>query len=644
VLFDGSGEEKTLLVRYMIRIPSSNTAPVSYEKGENGEWDAVLSRFEVGAEIDACDEFFTWYTAVVRAVDGSRALVHFDGWQDKYDEWLDLKSGSRVAPLNANTAGGLKTSGSKGGVRVTLREGTLVQIQPVRGPGKDWVMASIVEADAKDPNTVRVMFDNGFGLFGQIVEEHRELSKYQVKVCSEEEKQRYEDNALAEYEDDSDSDDSDDEQAMLRDLAQLMEGGKRGGEQNARCASNERWVRNCVRGVCESDWTPDTGHCEHCDEGFGFFKHRHHCRGCGDNVCHDCSPYEADVSTPGGMRMPDVRVCRRCYLLKCEGYPELPETKSNQALGGSCGGGTRQEDELEEAGKQWAENDAIADMEAMTGGEDDSDDDNDDPLPPPPAPKAAPPMEAPPAAPKKSTMKRTPSGGRILTKKEFHKAVFVSHSRRDAGPLNATYAVLQALRSKTMPDGSAFSTACHEASRVVELWTDKEQMAESGGDNWSEILALAQARSLINVFFLGNAYCGSRECRKEIQFADMKRFRMVPVFLEGFANDQDDFDAAVVRCPWMCDADRREFEDFESGKMTMERLTWTLQGVPAFLDMSAFLCEKCRTTRDAVCPDCADFDKAVARSRDGGAKLIETAAVLGKYIDAAALEKGFLQC
>ena len=62
----------------------------------------------------------------------------------------------------------------------------------------------------------------------------------------------------------------------------------------------------------------------------------------------------------------------------------------------------------------------------------------------------------------------------------------------------------------------------------------EEQMAESGGENWSEILAMAQSSSLANVFFLGNAYCGSRECRKEIQFADMKRFKMIPVFIEAW--------------------------------------------------------------------------------------------------------------
>ena len=62
---------------------------------------------------------------------------------------------------------------------------------------------------------------------------------------------------------------------------------------------------------------------------------------------------------------------------------------------------------------------------------------------------------------------------------------------------------------------------------------DKEQMAESGGDDWSRILAKAQTRAFYSVFFLSNAYCGSEECLKELQYSDIKKFDRVPCFLEA---------------------------------------------------------------------------------------------------------------
>ena len=61
-------------------------------------------------------------------------------------------------------------------------------------------------------------------------------------------------------------------------------------------------------------------------------------------------------------------------------------------------------------------------------------------------------------------------------------------------------------------------------------------------------------------------------------------------------------------------------------------------GVPAFLDMAQFVCETCTGTRDQVCASCAKFDIAVQKVP----KLAESAATLGKYIDAYAYKKGFL--
>ena len=54
------------------------------------------------------------------------------------------------------------------------------------------------------------------------------------------------------------------------------------------------------------------------------------------------------------------------------------------------------------------------------------------------------------------------------------------------------------------------------------------------------------------------------------------------------------------------------------------------QGVPADrFDMTEFVCDSCRATRDSVCAECSDWPKAVARSA-AGTKLIDAARSLGK--------------
>ena len=96
-------------------------------------------------------------------------------------------------------------------------------------------------------------------------------------------------------------------------------------------------------------------------------------------------------------------------------------------------------------------------------------------------------------------------------------------------------------------------------------------MERSGGADWSQMLARAQKHSLMNAFFLSNAYCGSDECLKELQYADMKKFERVPVFLEPFANDEEAFAKRGLAA--LCDADFKEWDEFEIAKNTVERLT-----------------------------------------------------------------------
>ena len=43
------------------------------------------------------------YESVVRDRKGGRVLIHFNNWDARWDEWLDVES-ERLAPLHAHTA------------------------------------------------------------------------------------------------------------------------------------------------------------------------------------------------------------------------------------------------------------------------------------------------------------------------------------------------------------------------------------------------------------------------------------------------------------------------------------------------------------------------------------------------------------
>ena len=60
--------------------------------------------------------------------------MHFDGWHDRYDEWVALE---RIAPAHAHTTPGAKTHGSQGGVRLPLQEGIKVRVKDERRQWQD---------------------------------------------------------------------------------------------------------------------------------------------------------------------------------------------------------------------------------------------------------------------------------------------------------------------------------------------------------------------------------------------------------------------------------------------------------------------------------------------------------------------------
>ena len=155
--------------------------------------------------------------------------------------------------------------------------------------------------------------------------------------------------------------------------------------------------------------------------------------------------------------------------------------------------------------------------------------------------------------------------------------------------MNAAIIIVNLLRWKLRANGLPYSQACYSGKLVP--WMDKEQMAESPGADWNRKLAEAQIRAALSVFFVSNEYCGSEECLKELEYADMRNFNRVPVFLEWFADEQTFTKTEISK---LCDANMQNFDGFEVSKSVVERPTLRLQGVPGPLDLLQFTCDQCR--------------------------------------------------
>ena len=55
----------------------------------------------------------------------------------------------------------------------------------------------------------------------------------------------------------------------------------------------------------------DIDNCMVCNEEFGFFLRKHHCRSCGNIVCYACSPDEAVIEEM--KELGEQRVCVQCF-------------------------------------------------------------------------------------------------------------------------------------------------------------------------------------------------------------------------------------------------------------------------------------------------------------------------------------------
>lgn len=89
---------------------------------------------------------------------------------------------------------------------------------------------------------------------------------------------------------------------------------------------------------------------------------------------------------------------------------------------------------------------------------------------------------------------------RVLKDEELRSSIFISHSRRDAAAINVAYCIIYALRYAHSADGKPICPATYIPGGKTRLWlwVDKEQMVESGGSDWVEILTKAQKQACTN--------------------------------------------------------------------------------------------------------------------------------------------------
>ena len=218
----------------------------------------------------------------------------------------------------------------------------------------------------------------------------------------------------------------------------------------------------------------------------------------------------------------------------------------------------------------------------------------------------------------------------IMDDSQLRRSVFISHSRRDPAAVNIAYCIIYALRYAT--DEVSGEPLCPVTYLPGEpsmwLWVDKEQMADAGGQDWVQMLTKAQKHAAANWFMLGNAYIGSSECMKEFLYADAQKFNFIPVFIESFARDAEEFESK--KAMWKVDSDLVEFDKWEAKKDMIDRLACSRQGVVAGLDVEDFVCDLCRDSRDQVCYECCSWERILATP--SGTRMRESVETLARYI------------
>jgi len=103
-----SGKDSLEVIRQnllTLEMVEKTSVPMSqYKKGKSrlAGFDNSDRKFTVGQWVDAKDQRDQWLEAEVLKIRGKQALIHFNGYAYRMDEWIDMNS-PRIAAFRAHT-------------------------------------------------------------------------------------------------------------------------------------------------------------------------------------------------------------------------------------------------------------------------------------------------------------------------------------------------------------------------------------------------------------------------------------------------------------------------------------------------------------------------------------------------------------
>ena len=66
-------------------------------------WMRLEVVLRCGTVLDCKDCSGIWLEGVVRDIRDDNVRIHYQGWNDRFDEWIDLRKRGRLAPKGSHT-------------------------------------------------------------------------------------------------------------------------------------------------------------------------------------------------------------------------------------------------------------------------------------------------------------------------------------------------------------------------------------------------------------------------------------------------------------------------------------------------------------------------------------------------------------
>jgi len=82
------------------------------KKFKDPKMEEFLNSLQIGQQIDGLDGYGMWFTGRVVKINGDKAYIKFDDWEDKWSEWIDRFSG-RITRYKTIAKGGQHSGGVK---------------------------------------------------------------------------------------------------------------------------------------------------------------------------------------------------------------------------------------------------------------------------------------------------------------------------------------------------------------------------------------------------------------------------------------------------------------------------------------------------------------------------------------------------